>query len=75
MHHLSRHEADLAASQSGKGGGGVKGTPGWMAPELLDAKQVTTKADVYSFAVILWEMLTKKHPYEGCSLFQVRVTG
>lgn len=49
----------------------AKGTPAWLAPEMLDFKQVTTKADVFSYGVILWEMLTRKHPYQGCSVFQV----
>ena len=49
----------------------MKGTPVWMAPELLDAKQITAKADVYSFGIMLWEMLTRKQPYQGYSTFQV----
>ena len=42
-----------------------------MAPELLTGGDVSTKVDVYSFAIILWEMYTRRHPYEGCSVFQV----
>ncbi|XP_072039925.1 LOW QUALITY PROTEIN: uncharacterized protein [Amphiura filiformis] len=58
-----RHEA---------GSGKVRGTPAWMAPELLEnATELTPKVDVYSFAIILWEMLTRDSPYEGLSVFQV----
>ena len=35
------------------------GTPEWMAPELLDGpKNITRHADVYSFAMVLYELLT-----------------
>lgn len=45
----------------------------WMSPELLDKGEVTCKSDVYSFAIILWEMLTRNIPYEGASVFKVAV--
>ena len=66
---IYRHEAEVACQNKVKED--LKGTPAWMAPELLNAKQITTKADVYSFGIVLWEMLTRKHPYQGYSTFQV----
>jgi len=36
----------------------IPGTPLWMAPEVLMAQPVDTKADVYSFGLVLWEMVT-----------------
>lgn len=42
------------------------GTWAYMAPELLkDQKLSSTKFDIYAYAVVLWEMLTGKLPYEG----------
>ncbi|KAK6236238.1 hypothetical protein SCA6_011575, partial [Theobroma cacao] len=45
--------------------GGVRGTIPWMAPELLNTKNnmVTEKVDVYSFGIVMWELLTGEEPY------------
>ncbi|GAB2246897.1 hypothetical protein Droror1_Dr00006779 [Drosera rotundifolia] len=45
--------------------GGVRGTLPWMAPELLGGKSnmVTEKIDVYSFGIVMWELLTGDEPY------------
>jgi len=40
----------------------VKGTIRYMAPEQVN-KIVTTKSDIYSFGLILWELFTRKYPY------------
>ncbi|WCJ42386.1 Protein kinase superfamily protein with octicosapeptide/Phox/Bem1p domain [Euphorbia peplus] len=47
--------------------GGVRGTLPWMAPELLSGKShmVTEKIDVYSFGIVMWELLTGEEPYAG----------
>ena len=67
---VCRHDADKKAGKPAKNKE-VKGSPAWMAPELLQGGEVTPKADVFSFGVILWEMMSGKHPYEGCSVYQV----
>lgn len=47
------------------------GTPSWTAPEILQNSNYTTKADVYSFAIVLWEMASREEPYSGMPPFQV----
>ncbi|KAF9662810.1 hypothetical protein SADUNF_Sadunf18G0093000 [Salix dunnii] len=45
--------------------GGVRGTLPWMAPELLNGSSslVSDKVDVFSFGIVLWELLTGEEPY------------
>lgn len=56
--------ADFGLSQKKKVGG--TGTPFWMAPELLRKESHNTMAsDVYSFGIILYEVYSRREPYEG----------
>lgn len=41
------------------------GTYTHRAPELLKGEKVTSKADIYSFAITLWQMVTQEEPYLG----------
>ncbi|EUD66795.1 TKL protein kinase [Plasmodium inui San Antonio 1] len=42
---------------------GIVGTYQWTAPEILRGEGYTPQADVYSFGVILWEMLHREIPF------------
>jgi len=55
-----KHSAKLGSKSPG-------GTPEWMAPEALRNDPTDESADVYSFAVILWELMTLKYPWEELS--------
>ncbi|KAG4155376.1 hypothetical protein ERO13_D03G109500v2 [Gossypium hirsutum] len=58
------------------------GTYRWMAPEVIifspctvtlrqgEKKHYNHKVDAYSFAIVLWELLHKKLPFEGMSNLQ-----
>jgi len=50
---------------------GVTGTAAWTAPEALSGGRVRSSCDVYSFGVILWELVTGNIPWEGMSTVQV----
>jgi len=41
------------------------GTFEYMAPEVIRSEPYNEKVDVYSFGVLMWEMLTRKLPYAG----------
>lgn len=42
-----------------------------MAPEIIENMQYTLKADVYSFGIMVWEMCTRKTPYEDLNQQQI----
>ncbi|RUS77283.1 hypothetical protein EGW08_014947 [Elysia chlorotica] len=65
-----KYEADMKVSRVSKSQL-IHSAPSWMAPELLAAKEVTAKADVYSFGILLWEMFTREIPYADCTVFQI----
>jgi serine/threonine protein kinase len=46
------------------------GTVQWMAPEVLANQSYNEKADIYSFGIILWELLSRECPYDGMTAIQ-----
>ena len=51
-------------SESSIGSDQLAGTPQWMAPELFKQKSHTRASDIYSFGMILWELVSRKRPFE-----------
>jgi len=47
------------------------GTPAWMAPEILASQNYDEKVDVYSFGIVLWELLTRSAPFDGVNPFLI----
>ncbi|KAH8059315.1 protein kinase [Aureococcus anophagefferens] len=59
---------DLAATRATAG---LCGTPAFMAPEYLDGAMFHQKCDVYSYAMVLYEIWTRGFPWEGLSPPQI----
>ena len=46
------------------------GTFRWMAPEMIKRKPYGRKVDIYSFGLLLWELVAGKIPYEDMTPIQ-----
>ncbi len=46
-------------------GDGLHGTPAYMSPEQLEGQPASTASDVYSFGLVIFEMVTGARPFQG----------
>ncbi|KAJ8044424.1 Mitogen-activated protein kinase kinase kinase 10 [Holothuria leucospilota] len=47
------------------------GTYAWMAPEVIKSSVFSKRADIWSYGVVLWELLTGEVPYRGINSLAV----
>jgi serine/threonine protein kinase/tetratricopeptide (TPR) repeat protein len=47
--------------------GVVAGTPDYMAPEQFEGKELSPATDIYSLGIVLYELVTGKHPFAASS--------
>lgn len=56
------------------------GTPCWSAPEVLKGEEcmgaiITSKADIFSYGLVLWEMMTLSFPNSSTAINESYYTG
>jgi serine/threonine protein kinase/tetratricopeptide (TPR) repeat protein len=51
--------------------GWLGGTPAYMAPEVLDAKDPDSRADIFGLGVVFYESLTGQNPFQGGSFIAI----
>jgi serine/threonine-protein kinase len=61
-------EADALAATAMTSAGQVLGTPRYMSPEQVECGQIDGRTDIYSFGLMLYEMVTGDLPFQGNSL-------
>ncbi|MED6175556.1 Calcium/calmodulin-regulated receptor-like kinase 2 [Stylosanthes scabra] len=44
---------------------GLKGTYGYMDPAYISTSKLTMKSDIYSFGIIIFELITAIHPHQN----------
>ncbi|CAG0881444.1 unnamed protein product [Cyprideis torosa] len=51
----------------------AKGSAAWMAPEVIVSTIYSEKCDVYSWGIILWQVLTRRKPFHevGGAAYQI----
>lgn len=45
-----------------------RGSAAWMAPEVFESSRYSEKCDVFSFGIILWEVLSREQPFKDIEL-------
>ncbi len=57
--------------ETGSGKGLLVGTPEYMAPEVARGEEADGRSDLYALGVVLYQMLTKRLPFEGSDPLRV----
>ena len=62
-------DRETVAHRATTGTGSVLGTTAYMSPEQVRGKSVNASSDIFSFGIVLYEMLAGRQPFVGESAF------
>ncbi|KAK8898172.1 hypothetical protein M9Y10_000444 [Tritrichomonas musculus] len=63
--HLNKNSMTIKSAED------IKGTPIYMAPEILYKKEYTKAVDVYAFGIIVYEIITLDEPFSNLPFFSI----
>jgi len=66
--------ANQAPGDGERSTGGAVGTPGYMSPEQVLGKDIAATSDLYSLAVVMFEMLTGKRLFDSKTMRELFVS-
>jgi serine/threonine protein kinase/tetratricopeptide (TPR) repeat protein len=68
-----RSKEELTQGAPVTGTGQTLGTPAYMSPEQVESKDLTPASDVYSFGLVLYQMITGKTPFDDSTALSMAV--
>jgi serine/threonine protein kinase len=67
-------QAVTIASFEARGTGAeLKGTPHYIAPEIIHSRPADHRIDIYGVGAVMYEMCSGRHPFNGANLFALLV--
>src|SRR5688572_13387243 len=56
-------DLEISKSSMDNDDGKIYGVTSYVAPEILQRKKYTTASDIYSFGIIMWDLITGRTPF------------